>query len=1305
MNWRKIVGWTLAACVIITGSGVIGGYFYLKSAGFQQFAIRKIVEQANQATGGRTQIRALDFNLSTLTAHLYDVVIHGNESPDAPPLLQLDKLTVSLKIQSALHRNVNLSELLIEHPVVHVQVDREGKSNIPQSPPSQSSSHTSVFDLAVGHVALSRGEVNYNDRKTPVDADLYDLGTDITFEPSSTRYRGSISYDNGHLHYGQYVPLPHSFNAKFSATPALLSLESVEMKVASSSVALHADVSNYSNPTVSGDYEIRLHAQDLAAVSPAAKAAGDVSLTGKVHYQSEDNRPLLRSIAVDGQIASEALSAIASSGRVEVRKLQGRYQLADGNLRAHGVEAELLDGRMNADVDMKNLDTTPSSRLSATLHSISLRAVQRAVDRPELKRVTVSGILDGTAEAAWTGNLNNLRARSDLAVRAAAKTPHAASATYIPVDGVIHAAYDGPSTVLTLHQTTLRIPSTTLTAEGQVSKRSKLQIQATASDLHQLISLVSSFRSTPSAAPLVSGSAVLNATVQGTMQRPQISGRLRAQELQVQGSQWKSAELSLQADPSRIVVSNGTLVSAQHGEASFSASVGLQNWSYLPSNPIQANLSVRQMSVADLEHLANVQYPVSGNLTASVSVKGSQQDPAGLGSLDIANARVYGEPLQTLALKFHTESSSIVSTLNVATSAGSANSSLSYTPKTKAYNLRLDAPSIVLQKLKTVQAKNLAVNGTLTVSASGQGTLDDPQLTGSLQLPKLDVKQKSIAGLKADVRIANKQADLTLDSEVAQATVRARGHVNLTGGYETDASIDTSAIPLDVLLATYASSVPEGFQGQTEFHVTVKGPLKDKTKLEAHLTIPTLNASYQALQIGAVGPIRADYSNSVVTVQPSEIRGTETSLRIQGSVPLAGSASPTLTAQGSIGARILRIIAPDLKSSGTVALDIRTTGSAQSPVVQGQVRLQNIAMTTAAAPVSVDKLNGTVDLSNQRVQISNLTGEVNGGQISAGGSIEYRPSLQFSIALQGKSIRLRYPEGLRTLLDSNLNWAGTLQDSTLTGRVLVDQLSFTPDFDLASFGDQFSSNAAAPAQPGFNDTIKLQLSVQSQDNLSATSSQVSLTGSANLNVIGTAANPVIIGRTDLTAGELFYRNVRYQLQHGIITFADPNQTRPVLDVSVSTIVEQYNLTLNLRGPFDRLTTSYVSDPPLATADIINLVARGKTSSELAASSQSTDSMIASQAASQLSGSVQKLAGISSLQIDPLIGGNNQNPSARLAMQQRVTKNFLFTFSTDVSQPGQEIVQGDYQVTKRWSVSVARDQLGGVSVDGRFHTKF
>ena len=502
----------------------------------------------------------------------------------------------------------------------------------------------------------------------------------------------------------------------------------------------------------------------------------------------------------------------------------------------------------------------------------------------------------------------------------------------------------------------------------------------------------------------------------------------------------------------------------------------------------------------------------------------------------------------------------------------------------------------------------------------------------------------------------------------------------------------------------YVPSLPDGFQGQTEFHATLKGPLKDKSRVEAHLTVPTLSASYQSLQIGTVGPIRADYSHSVVTLQPAEIRGTGTSLRVQGSIPLDGTTAPNLTAQGSMDVRVLRIVEPDVRSSGILSLDIRTTGSAKSPVVQGQVHLEDVALSTPSTPLGVEKLNGTLDIGNDRVQISSLTGQVGGGQVSLGGSIAYRPNLQFNVALQGKSVRLRYPDGLRTLLDSNLAFSGTTQASTLSGRVLVDNLSFTPDFDLAKFSDQFGGSTA-PSQPGFADTVRLAFAVQSKDNLSATSSQVSVEGDVNLQVIGTAANPVVIGRTNLTSGELFYRNVRYQLQRGIITFDNPNETEPVMNVSVTTIVEQYNLTLTLRGPFDKLTTSYVSDPPLATADIINLIAQGKTTQEANAASQSTDSMIASQAASQFSSSVQKLAGISSLQIDPLVGGNNQSPSARVAIQQRVTKNFLFTFSTDVSQPGNEIVQGDYQLNKRWSVSMTRDQTGGVSVNGRFHTSF
>ncbi len=1247
MKWKRIIGRTLGGLAALLIVAAIAGYIYLRSSGFQQYALHKIVEQADSATGGRTQIGSLDFSLSTLTAHLYNITVHGTEGPDQPPLLHVDKLTVRLKIISALRRDFGLRELLIEHPVVHLQVGRDGRNNLPAAPPAQSGggSSASVFDMAIEHAQLTNGEIDYNDRKTPLEADLYDLGADIHFAALAKRYEGELSYRNGRLSYARYAALPHSLNLRFAASPDRFGVDSATFRLGSSTVTLHAQASNYANPVADGDYRIQLHAQDFAGMSAGAAPAGDVMLDGKLHYQAA-TQSMLRDIQVSGRLASEALTALASGNRIELRRLQGTYQLAGGRLQLNDLSMESFGGRITATADIQHLDTTPESRIRAALHDISLRALQQSLARQQIKTAALSGRLNGAADATWKGSLDNLRANSDLTVRGTASGKSGPSGNEVPVNGAIHAAWNGPTQTITLRDTSLRTPSATLTAQGEIGDHSNLTVQLAANDLHQLVAVASSFNPAQSAPPAISGSATLNAVVHGSIRKPTITGRLNAQNLRVEGSEWKNAGFEMQADASAY-----------------------------------------------------------GDLTAKLSLQGSQLNPVGSGTAQLTNASIYDEPVRNLALQFEARNGTIVSTINIAAPAGAIDASLSYTPKTKAYKVRLNAPSVDLRKLQTAQARNLDVTGAVSASASGEGTLDNPQLLATVQVPRIQIRQSSISSLKAEVRVADRSANFTLDSKVSGAPVRGHGRIALSGDYDTEAAIDTGAVPLDVLMATYANGVPRGFSGQTEFHATLKGPLKEPSRIEAHLSIPVLKAGYQSLEIGIAGPVKADYANSVVTLQPAEIRGTGTSLRIQGRIPIDGKSSSTLTAKGSVDARILQIVSPDVKSSGMVTLDVRASGTPASPAIQGQVRLQEIALSTADAPVGVEKLNGVMDITSDHLQISNMTGQVGGGQVSVGGSIAYRPDLQFNLALQGKAVRLRYPDGLRSVLDANLAFSGTSQDSTLSGRVLIDNLAFTSDFDLVKFGDQFSTGNTAPSQPGFADTVSLAIGVQSQENLNATSSQISIAGRVALQVGGTAANPVITGRTSLSSGELFYRNVRYQLQKGVITFDNPNETHPVMNVSVTTTVQQYNLTLSLRGPLDKLTTSYVSDPPLSTADVINLVARGKTTQEAGASSQSTDSMIASQAAGQVSNSVQKLAGISSLQIDPTLGGNGQNPSARVAIQQRVTKNLLFTFSTDVSQPGSEMVQGEYQINKHWSVSMSRDQLGGVSVDGKYHTRF
>ena len=478
--------------------------------------------------------------------------------------------------------------------------------------------------------------------------------------------------------------------------------------------------------------------------------------------------------------------------------------------------------------------------------------------------------------------------------------------------------------------------------------------------------------------------------------------------------------------------------------------------------------------------------------------------------------------------------------------------------------------------------------------------------------------------------------------------------------------------------------------------------------MQAQLQIPILTASYKEVQIGAARPIVANYRNGVVTLEPTELKGTATDINLQGSIPVQSKQPANFTATGGIDLGLLHMLDPDLTSAGRIELDIHGSGFATAPGIHGQVRLVNAGFTSLSTPVGVENVNGVLAISNNEIQIQNFAGEMGGGEFTATGTVAYRPETQFNVSLKANHVRLLYPEGLRTIMESDLLLAGSTQSAQLSGRVLLNSMSFAQGFDLASFMSQSSSaSTAGSPNPGFAEKLRLNIAVQSASDLGLMSNEVSLQGAMNLRVAGTAADPVILGRADINHGEIFFMGKRYQIERGIAQFNNPFHTEPVLNFLVTTKVNQYDLSLTLIGPLDRLRTHYVSDPPLPPVDIINLLARGQTTEEAAAApaNMGANQLIASGLASQVSGSIQKLAGISSLQIDPLIGGNNRNPGARLSIQQRVTKNFFFTYSTDVTSTQDQLVQGEYQLTKRWSVSAVRDQYGNVGVDAKFHKIF
>jgi translocation and assembly module TamB len=998
-----------------------------------------------------------------------------------------------------------------------------------------------------------------------------------------------------------------------------------------------------------------------------------------------------------------------------IRNLGGEFKLANGNLDARGLGVELLGGRLTAAATVQHLDANPISKLHASVQSISLGAVKATFHQANLSQTPISGHIDATADAGWNGSVRNIRARSVVVLKAALTSSSAGSAP-IPLDGSVHLEYDGRSGMATLTDTFVRTPRTRVDMSGSAGQRLNLRLQAHAADLREIDSLAAAFQTTrPSASTTsasrgsldLSGAADLDVLVDGSMNDPRIQANLNGRNLEVENTQWHSLDLGLRASKSGVSVQNGSLVNDRQGYINFSFSTALSNWHYSPESRVSAQVMSRGLAIKPLLEIARLDYPVSGNLSIDLTMRGSQLSPVGNGSVRLAQANVYGQQLQQFSIEFQGTGSALTSSLNVVMPAGSAKANLVFYPQNKGYDIQFEVPELKLAQLQPVQESNLGIGGVLTATARGRGTLDDPRLTATFQIPQLKVREASISSIKADLNVANRRAELALNSEVAQSFVQARGTVDLGGEQYMRATLDTKGMPIEGLLALYAPAKGNGPHGILEVHASAEGPIGDKTRMQAQVIIPTLKADYQGLQIGNTHPIRIRYSNSVIGLDPTEIAGTDTSLRLEGQLPLGGTAPVTLSAVGAVDMQLLRFVDPDVQSAGKLLFDVRGTGATAHPALAGQIRLQNISMMTADAPLGLQNLNGVLEISNDQINISHLAGEAGGGQLSARGVIGYRPQLQMNVALQAKSVRIRYQDAIRTVLGGDLNFVGTSQAATLNGRVLIDSLSFTQNFDLATLAGQVQSGPESAPSQGMAEKVKLDIAVQTARDLNLASSAVSLQGTANLRVVGTAAAPVIVGRTEFTAGDIFLMNKRYQIERGIIEFSNPNRTEPVLNVLLTTTISQYNLSLTFLGPLDKMQTSYVSDPELPTADIINLVARGQTTQQAAASPSSlgASSLLAQGAASQVSSGVQKLAGLSSLSIDPTLGGNNSDPGARIAMQKRVTNNFLFTFATDVTSTQREIIQGEYKFNKRWSASVTRDENGGFAVDGKYHKRY
>jgi translocation and assembly module TamB len=1315
MSAKKIVLRAAGGIVVLILLAVTAGFLLLNhSQSFRAFLLERVERSVSESTGAR--VRAQDFKItfSALQLDVYGIVVLGRESNPERPLLTADHLGVAIKIDSVLGRKWHLRSMTADHPVANVFVNQTGESNLP---PSQS--QINIFELAVGEAAIHRGEIDYNDQKVGLDAFLNDVEFRAAFDPGQNRYHGKIRYSNGKIQYGPYAPASHDLDANFEVTPRIFTLSHAQIRTGSSQVALEGSVKDYGDtPQAQVRYDAQVEMRDVRRIlNDSTLPAGNVRLAGLLNYQSRRDLSALKSVRLEGTVSSGELQVATNGIHTVFRNLKAQYTFEDGNATVDDLHAQLLGGSLDGAFTVRDLFGSQKGSLRASLHNASLdRALEldhalsgnRAVQEARL-----SGRMDANAQATWAKTLKNLVAHADAVLRGTLGSNPPA-----PVNGEVHADYTGATQEVTLHKSYLRTAQTSVTLEGKISRVSQLQVHMTSGDLHELELLAANLQTGTQAGseePVnlgLYGKGSLSATVGGSLENPQVQGRLEANNLRVKGSAWRTLRTDLSVNPSSVALENGELQAATQGRFAFNIRAGLSHWRYLAASPINVTLSGSQLSLADLEKFTGKTYPITGTLAMNVAVHGSQLNPRGQGAITLTNAVIFNEPVQNVSLNFQGDGNSVDTNFVARLPAGSANGDARIDPSTGGYNFEVHAAGLRLEKLQAVKARSMDINGAVNLDASGQGTVKRPEMEATLAIPELHVQEHTIRNSRAHATLRNQVATISFNSNAEGASIQATGTVGINAPYIVDARVDSGRLELQPLVALYSPAASENVGGQTEFHLRLRGPLQDKSRMEAHLQIPVLAATYKQFQIGATKPINVDYQNGTVVLQPATLKGTDAAMDVQATVPVNNPNAAVVVLKGEIDLHIAQLLVADLKSSGKIRFDIDSRGMGAGAGMSGQISIVDASLHPADMPIGLDHANGIIKVTPTRMDMSSLKGEMGGGTVTARGGLTFRPAVRFDLGLEGENVRLRYPEGIRAVLGASLALTGTPQAAMLGGQVRVEHLSFTPDFDLSRFTRQFEGETSAPVETGrLAQNVQLNVALQSTSQMNLESSQVSIHGSANLRVVGTAAQPVILGRSDLTGGELFFGGNRFMVQSGTVDFLNPVRTEPVLNLHVQTRINDYNITLGLQGPLARLHTTYTSDPALPPADIINLIARGETTEAAGAQpsqplSLGAQSLVASTVSGQIGNRIAKVAGISQLQIDPSLGASNgQNPGARIAIQQRVTSNLFVTIATDVTSTQRQSIQLEYDFNSRWSVSGVRDQNGGVTALGHYKKRF
>jgi translocation and assembly module TamB len=1329
---RRRTWWKIPLLLLLGMVPVLAGLgWYITTDSFQDMVRRRLVAELERDTGGRVELESIHTTPLQLRVDVRGLTIHGREAANEIPYAHFDRLAAQFKIISLLGAEFGFRSVVVERPVVHVIFYPDGTTNQPTPRGTQAGGGKALerlFALSITRLEARRGTLLWGDQTIPLDFTADEVFVDMSYSFLFRRFESNVLIGKGGTKLKDWRPFSWMAEAHFALGHSSVEIRSLKVSIGHSKITASGKVNDFQKPKIDLTYTVFLDLPDAAAVvrQPGIRY-GILQAEGRGSWNPQE---------------------FSTSGKLSVRDFDGRdprvvlsgatlasqFSVTSERLSLSQIQARLLGGEVTGEAEVSSWLRPPSRSPGAkaktpteqkgSLHlrfrdvSVSELLAAFAPSNPAISRLSLAGNSAGTAELRWAGALRNWEAE----VASEVTPPIRLHSGEIPLTAHLRATYRGPTDELEIAEFSASTPASQLQAVGGLSSKSALRFSVSTTNLAQwrpVFKLLGYPRDIP---VMLSGHASFSGTASGKLSAITLAGNLQAEDFDIQVPatseapsrqvHWDSLTAFVQTSAHTLALRAGHL---QHGAAavSFDGSAHLQNGQIATQSPFALHLDIHQADLSELLGLAGYNYPIRGTANVRLQLSGTRADPHGEGHVDLTDALVENQSVERFGadLRFLGGEASMFN-IRLAYGAAEVSGAATYNLSSGAFRFNLAGEDFDLAQIPQLQDARHSVEGALGFTAQGSGTRVHPVIHANLRLRDLTFDHEHVGNFTIEASSQGDALRVTGRSEFKQGDLAIEGELQPRGDWQSSLSLKFSHLDVSPLWRAYLPGRLAGHSVAAGV-VRLSGSLLHFRDLNVTADLEELSSEVENVKLNNSGPVRGSVANQILTLEQFHMIGERTDLSASGTVHLSGARELDVQAQGRVNLRLIESFNRDFTSSGVVTANVNLTGTFSQPVLQGRMEIARGSIAYIDLPSALSDINGSVTFTRSRIQVETLTAHTGGGQVSFTGSASfYNGQLHFDLGARGQEVRLRYPPGVSSTADMTLHFTGTPQSSTLSGDLTVTKLSLTPGFDFAAYLQRsIQANALPQIDPLLN-RIRLDLRVTTTPELEMQTASLRLSGDADLHLRGTAAKPALLGRADILEGEVYFNGTKYRLDRGDVTFLSPVGIKPVLDLQATTRVRDYDITLSVNGEPDKLSVTYRSEPPLPSADIIALLALGRTRQESAQLQENNQSPFAQEASNAIltqalnatvSNRVQRLFGGSRIKIDPEGLTTETSTLARgpaVTIEQQVAGNLTLTYSTNIAQASQQIIQAEYNISRNVSIVALRDQNGVVSIDVR-----